>query len=150
MQFRRARAFGLYSGAAMAHDTDSLLAASPFDRHYGLELQESTTDLVRARVPVRKHLLQPVGLVHGGVYASIAEALASYGTNLAVIADGNLGLGMSNHSTFLRPISTGTVHAVARPRHRGRTTWVWDVELTDDDGRLCAACRVTIAVRRQP
>jgi 1,4-dihydroxy-2-naphthoyl-CoA hydrolase len=139
-----------YSASAMAHDTDSLLAASPFDRHYGLELEDSTAELVRARVPVREHLLQPVGLVHGGVYASIAETLASYGTNLGVIADGNVGLGMSNHSTFLRPISEGTVHAVARPRHRGRTTWVWDVELTDDDGRLCAASRVTIAVRPQP
>jgi uncharacterized protein (TIGR00369 family) len=54
---------------------------------------------------------------------------------------------MSNHSTFLRPIGQGTIHAVARRRHRGRTTWVWDVELTDDEERLCAVSRVTIAVR---
>ena len=120
---------------------------SPFDRHYGLEIDEATEEVVRAHVPVREHLLQPVGLVHGGVHASIAEALASVGTNVGVIPDGDIGLGMSNNSTFLRSIREGTIHAVARRIHRGRTTWVWDVELTDDDGRLCAVSRVTIAVR---
>jgi 1,4-dihydroxy-2-naphthoyl-CoA hydrolase len=125
----------------------SELEVSPFDRHYGLEVEEAGDDLVRARVPVQKHVTQPLGLVHGGVYASIAEALASLGTNIGVVPRGSVGLGMSNHSTFLRPISKGTVHAVARRRHRGRTTWVWDVEMTDDDDRLCAVSRVTIAVR---
>jgi 1,4-dihydroxy-2-naphthoyl-CoA hydrolase len=125
----------------------SELEASSFDRHYGLEVEEAGDELVRARVPVVKHVTQPLGLVHGGVYASIAEALASLGTNIGVVPRGSVGLGMSNHSTFLRPISKGTVHAVARRRHRGRTTWIWDVEMTDDDDRLCAVSRVTIAVR---
>ena len=120
---------------------------SPFDNHYGLEIDEATEELVRAHVPVVEHVLQPVGLVHGGVHASIAEALASVGTNVGVVPEGNIGLGMSNHSTFLRSIREGTIHAVARRIHRGRTTWVWDVELTDDEGRLCAVSRVTIAVR---
>jgi uncharacterized protein (TIGR00369 family) len=125
----------------------SFLEVSPFDRHYGLEIEEATEELVRARVPVAGHLLQPVGLVHGGVHASIAEALASVGTNVAVVPEGSIGLGQSNHSSFLRPITEGTIHAVAHRRHRGRTTWMWDVEMTDDAGRLCAISRVTIAVR---
>jgi 1,4-dihydroxy-2-naphthoyl-CoA hydrolase len=125
----------------------SLQEASPFDGHYGLELGEASADLVRARVAVRDHLKQPTGVVHGGVYASIAEALASYGTTLGVLENGMVGLGMSNHSSFLRPISGGTIHAEARPRHRGRTTWIWDVDLSDDEGRVCAVSRVTIAVR---
>ena len=120
---------------------------SPFDNHYGLVIDEATDEVVRAHVPVVEHVLQPVGLVHGGVHASIAEALASVGTNVGVVPDGNIGLGMSNNSTLLRSISEGTIHAAARRIHRGRTTWVWDVELTDDEGRLCAVSRVTIAVR---
>jgi 1,4-dihydroxy-2-naphthoyl-CoA hydrolase len=120
---------------------------SPFDNHYGLELEEATDELVRAHVPVREHLLQPFGLVHGGVHASIAEALASVGTNVGVVPEGSVGLGMSNNSAFLRSIREGTIHATARRIHRGRATWVWDVELTDDDGRVCAVSRVTIAVR---
>jgi 1,4-dihydroxy-2-naphthoyl-CoA hydrolase len=128
----------------------SFLEVSPFDRHYGLEIDEATDELVRAHVPVVEHVLQPVGLVHGGVHASIAEALASVGTNVGVVPEGKIGLGQSNHSSFLRPITEGTIHAVARRRHRGRTTWIWDVELTDDQGRLCAISRVTIAVRDLP
>jgi 1,4-dihydroxy-2-naphthoyl-CoA hydrolase len=57
----------------------------------------------------------------------------------------SIGLGMSNHSTYLRSIREGTIHATACRIHRGRTTWVWDVELTDDDDRTCAVSRVTIA-----
>jgi 1,4-dihydroxy-2-naphthoyl-CoA hydrolase len=121
--------------------------SSPFDNHYGLVIDEASAEVVRAHVPVVEHVLQPVGLVHGGVHASIAEALASVGTNVGVVPEGNIGLGMSNNSTFLRSISEGTIHAVARRIHHGRTTWVWDVELTDDEGRLCAVSRVTIAVR---
>jgi 1,4-dihydroxy-2-naphthoyl-CoA hydrolase len=125
----------------------SLQDASPFDGHYGLELGEVKDEVVRGTVVVQDHHKQPTGVVHGGVYASIAEALASFGTSMSVLPDGNIGLGMSNHSSFLRPISGGTIHAEARPRHRGRTTWIWDVDLSDDDGRVCAVSRVTIAVR---
>jgi 1,4-dihydroxy-2-naphthoyl-CoA hydrolase len=139
----------LHSPAVSGEPSAGLFDASRFDRHYGLVIEEATEDLVRGNVSVGEHLLQPVGLVHGGVYASIAEALASGGTNVAVVPDGNIGLGMSNHTTFLRPVTSGTIHGTARPRHRGRTTWVWDVELTDDEGRVCALSRVTIAVRPQ-
>jgi 1,4-dihydroxy-2-naphthoyl-CoA hydrolase len=120
---------------------------SPFDTHYGLEIDEATEEVVTGRAALRPHVLQPIGLVHGGVHASIAEALASLGTNVGVHRDGKIGLGQSNNSSFLRPIKEGTIHAVARRRHRGRTTWIWDVEMTDDTGRLCAMSRVTIAVR---
>jgi uncharacterized protein (TIGR00369 family) len=120
---------------------------SPFDRYYGLEVDEASDGLVRGRVVVEDHHKQPTGVVHGGVYASVAEAFASYGTTLAVVSDGMVGLGMSNHSSFLRPIAAGTIHAEARARHRGRTTWIWDVDLSDDEGRVCAVSRVTIAVR---
>jgi uncharacterized protein (TIGR00369 family) len=129
---------------------DPVLELSAFDRHYGLELVECSDELVRGRVRVGEHLTQPLGLVHGGVHAAIAEGLASLGTNRGVAADGMVGLGMSNECSFLRPVESGTIHGTARRRHRGRTTWVWDVELTDDEGRLCALGRVTVAVRPRP
>jgi 1,4-dihydroxy-2-naphthoyl-CoA hydrolase len=127
-----------------------LLELSPFDRHYGLELVECNDELVRGRVAVEEHLKQPIGLLHGGVHAAVAEALASLGTNHGVAAEGMIGLGMSNESSFLRPVAGGTIHATARRRHRGRTTWIWDVELADDEGRLCALSRVAVAVRPGP
>lgn len=122
---------------------------SGFDRLYGLELLACTEDQVRAHVRVGEHHLQPAGLVHGGLFASIAESLASVGTALAVLGKGQTAMGLSNSTSFLRPITSGGVHAVARRRHRGRSTWVWDVEICDDEGRTCALTRMTIAVRPQ-
>jgi 1,4-dihydroxy-2-naphthoyl-CoA hydrolase len=121
-----------------------------FDRLYGLEVLEWGDAEVRAQVHVRDELRQPGGLVHGGVFASIAESITSVATWLAVQGEGKSAHGMSNHTSFLRPIADGTIHAVARRRHRGRTTWVWEVDITDDAGRLCALVRMTIAVREPP
>ena len=118
-----------------------------FDALYGLEVLECTDELVRARVEVRDAVRQPMGLVHGGVFASMAESMTSLATGLAVHPDGKTAQGLSNQTSFLRPVLEGTVHATARRRHRGRTTWVWEVEITDDDDRLCALVRMTIAVR---
>lgn len=118
-----------------------------FDGYYGLEVLTISDDEVTARVAVRDELLQPAGLVHGGVFASIAESITSLATRRAVAADGRTAQGLSNQTSFLRPILDGTIHAVARRRHRGRTTWVWEVDITDDQGRLCALVRMTIAVR---
>ncbi len=118
-----------------------------FDRLYGLELLECSDREVRARVAVRDHHKQPAGLVHGGVYASIAEAVTSMATGITVIDGGESAMGMSNNTSFLRPIVGGTIHAHAVRVHRGRTTWLWDVSFSDDDGRICALTRMTIAVR---
>ncbi len=120
---------------------------SPFDELYGLEVSELGDGVARGHVVVRDAIKQPAGLVHGGVYAAMAEALASAGTYVAVREAGNTAMGMANNTTFLRPVSQGTIHAIARARHRGRTTWVWDVELSDDHDRQVAVSRMTIAVR---
>jgi 1,4-dihydroxy-2-naphthoyl-CoA hydrolase len=118
-----------------------------FDRLYGLENLEVGDGRAAAKVRVRDELKQPYGLVHGGVYAAIAESLASLGTALGVAADNRRAVGLSNQTSFLRPVSEGIIHAVALAKHRGRTTWVWDVEISDDAGRLCVLTRMTIAVR---
>ena len=118
-----------------------------FDGLYGLEVDTISEQEVTARVPVRDAIKQPAGLVHGGVFASIAESITSLATWHTVRHEGHSAQGLSNQTSFLRPIVDGTIHAVARRRHRGRTTWVWEVEISDDQARLCALVRMTIAVR---
>jgi 1,4-dihydroxy-2-naphthoyl-CoA hydrolase len=127
-----------------------LVGSDRFGESLGIEYVETTPELIRARAPVNPHLLQPAGLVHGGVYSSIAESVCSAATWLAVHEQGMVAMGQSNSATFLRPITEGHVNAAARPRHRGRTSWVWDVEISDDGGRLCALVRMTVAVRPVP
>ena len=126
---------------------NELAAPTGFDALYGLEVLAIDDESVSAQVVVRDELLQPAGLVHGGVFASIAESICSIATWFAVQADGRSAQGLSNQTSFLRPITGGTIHATARRRHRGRTTWVWEVDITDDEGRLCALVRMTVAVR---
>lgn len=98
-----------------------------------IQLLERTDEQILARVAVTDALRQPLGLVHGGVYATIADALTSDG-----------GRVVSNQTSFLRPITAGTIHAIARRRHKGRTTAVWEVDIADDAGRLCALVRTTV------
>ena len=128
--------------------------AVPLDRTLdatlGIETLEVSDELARGRVPAEDRVKQPFGLVHGGVLAAIAESLCSQATFAAVAADGMVAQGLSNQTSFLRPVLAGWVHAEARRRHRGRTTWVWEVDITDDEGRLCALSRVTMAVRPAP
>jgi 1,4-dihydroxy-2-naphthoyl-CoA hydrolase len=119
-----------------------------FAKLVGIEVTGVTEEEIRAIVPVRPELLQGMGLVDGGVYATIAEDVCSAATFMAVNAErGAVAMGLSNQTSFVRPITEGTIHAVARPRHRGRTTWIWEVDFLDDAERLCALSRVTIAVR---
>jgi uncharacterized protein (TIGR00369 family) len=125
-------------------------AGEGFNRLIGLELTELTDEVAAGRVAVRDELKQARGLVHGGVYSSIAESLASSGTRVAVSPQGKVVIGLSNQTSLLAPISQGMIHARARRRHRGRTTWVWEVEIVDDHGRLCAVTRMTVAVRDAP
>lgn len=121
-----------------------------FDRLYGLRFQTFGDEEVRAQVQVRDELKQPMGLVHGGVYVSLAESMASLATAAAVIGEGKMATGMSNSTSFLRPITEGAVHGYGKRLHRGRTTWVWDVTFSDDEGRTCAVTRMTIAIRPLP
>jgi len=124
-------------------------AMQGFDLLYGLEFLSCSDTEVRARVAVRDEIKQPAGLVHGGLYAAMAESMASFGTGLTVLAQGESAMGLSNSTSFLRPITAGHVHALATRIHRGRTTWVWDVRFSDDADRTCALTRMTIAVRPQ-
>jgi 1,4-dihydroxy-2-naphthoyl-CoA hydrolase len=108
-------------------------------------------ETLHGRLPLRARVCQPMGLVHGGIYACVAEELASVGTARAVMDDGRWCVGMSNLTHFLRSARLGgTLTAVARALHRGRTTWVWDVDMHDENGRRCAKSTVTMAVREGP
>jgi uncharacterized protein (TIGR00369 family) len=115
----------------------------------GFELLETSPEGCRARFAADKRVQQPLGLVHGGAYAALAESMVSATTHMAVAGEGNFAVGQSNSTSFFRPATEGLVHAEGTPIHRGRTSWVWDVRFVDDDDRLCAVSRVTMAVRPQ-
>ncbi|HMJ73035.1 MAG TPA: PaaI family thioesterase [Solirubrobacterales bacterium] len=132
----------------MADDPRGLL--SHFDALIGTEWLDDDPERARARVPIRDDLRQPVGLMHGGVMSSLIESVCSRATALVVIDNGMAAMGQSISVSFIRPITAGHAEVKAQARHRGRTTWVWDAEVVDAEGKLCALAQMTIAVRPTP
>jgi 1,4-dihydroxy-2-naphthoyl-CoA hydrolase len=122
---------------------DASLPVSPFDAHCGTELVEVTADRVVLSLPVAPHLLQPHGIVHGGVYATMAETAASFGANAWLAGDGH-AVGVSNHTDFLAATGAGTLEALATPVKQGRSMQLWDVRISDDGARLVAVSRVRL------
>ena len=123
---------------------------SHFDALLGTEWLDDDPDHARVRVAMRDELRQPVGLLHGGVMSTLVESVCSRATALAVLDGGNMAMGQSISVNFIRPVTEGHAEVHAKARHRGRTTWVWDAEVRDAAGRLCALAQMTIAVRTIP
>jgi 1,4-dihydroxy-2-naphthoyl-CoA hydrolase len=117
------------------------------DKTLGIALEPGDDGVWRGSFAVTDAVRQPYGIVHGGAFLTLAETITSAGTWMGVKDDGQLAMGQEINASLMRPISAGTVHGTATVRRRGRTAWVWDVEITDDENRLCALIRATIAVR---
>ena len=111
-----------------------------FDNELGLKFIEVTPDGGRAELEINDKLLQPWGIVHGGVYCSIIESLASVSGAVWFAENGAGGtvVGVNNNTDFLRAISSGTVTAVSTPIHRGRRQQLWLITITDDKDRVVA------------
>src|SRR4051794_34439910 len=121
-----------------------------FDGLYGLRVHSEDVageGVVHGAFHVGAALLTAQGVLHGGVYAAAAEALASRGTAVMVMPDGNAAMGLSNDTTVLASPAGGTVELEARALSRGEQAWLWTVDARDGEGRLCAHSRVTVAVR---
>lgn len=128
--------------------------AETLDGVLGLKIISLEDGEISGEMAVSNACRQPFGLVHGGVYASIAESLASIASGATtgesgktLIEEGKLAQGLSNSTNFMRPVLEGTIHAKAIRLHKGRTTHIWDVTCSDDQGRACAVTRVVIAIR---
>ena len=116
-----------------------------FDNELGLTYLELTADGGRAQLEIHDKLLQPWGIVHGGVYCSIIESLASVSGHVWLSENGGgTVVGVNNNTDFLRAISSGTVTAVSTPIHRGRRPQLWLITITDANDRVVAGGQVRL------
>ena len=109
----------------------------------GVRVEEASGDRVVLSCPVTPDLHQPFGLVHGGVHATLAETAVSVGGALW-FGDRGTVVGVSNHTDFLRAVREGELRADATPLTRGRTSQLWQVEISDGQGRLVAHAKVRL------
>ena len=115
-----------------------------FNELIGLRYVCANYDEVIAEVPIGPHLHQPYGLVHGGVYASIIEAVASTAAAIHALSEGRTAVGLENTTSFLRAAREGKLTAHATPLVRGQRSHVWEVRVTDNQERLLATGRVRV------
>ena len=116
-----------------------------FDKELGLTYLEMSPDGGRATLEITEKLLQPWGIVHGGVYCSVIESMASVSGQvwLSQNGDGHV-VGVNNNTDFLRAIRSGTVTATSTPIHRGRRQQLWLVTITDESDRVVARGQVRL------
>lgn len=114
-----------------------------FDTLLGMSYLEASGDRVVMRWSVRPDLLQPQGILHGGVYCAVTEGTASVGAALWYGERGRV-VGVSNQTDFLRAVTEGELTATATPLHRGRLQQVWEVRMVDDTDRLVAKGQVRL------
>ena len=115
----------------------------------GMEFLAVGDDSISARVPVDRRTVQPFGILHGGVSVVLAETLGSCGAYYSA-PEGQRAVGLDINANHLRAVDAGWVTGVARPVHRGRTTQVWQIDMTNDAGALSCVARITMAVLAQP
>ena len=121
------------------------LPPAPFDDEIGLAYTALSADGVRASLTVTPSLLQPAGIVHGGVWCAMVESMASVSAYLWLSSNGGGNVvGVNNNTDFLRAITEGTVHGLSEPVHRGRRQQLWLVSITDESGRLVARGQVRL------
>ena len=137
--------------ASVGVDTNLVTAPLPpglgagFDSELGLQYLEVTPDGGRARLEITDKVKQPWGIVHGGVYCSIVESLASVSGHVWLAEHGGgTVVGVNNNTDFLRAIKSGTVTAVSTPIHRGRRQQLWLITITDEDDRPVARGQVRL------
>lgn len=122
----------------------------PFDDLVGLRWDLISPDRVEASLAVGPDHLQPTGVVHGGVYCTLVEAVGSTGSIANVAAKGQSAMGVHNATSFVRPTTSGRLTAVATAIHLGRTQHLWDVRISRDDGRLAAKGELRTVVVDDP
>jgi len=112
----------------------------------GIEITQMENGKVTATMPVDHRTKQPFGLLHGGASVALAETVASLGAYEMVDKETEAVAGLEINANHVRPKTDGIVTAVATILHRGRTTMVWDIKITDEQDRLICVSRCTMAV----
>jgi len=115
-----------------------------------ITLVSAAKDRVVATMPIGPNHRQQVGYLHGGISVVLAESVASLGTVLNIDASRQMAFGLEINANHLRPKRDGQLTAVATPVHRGRTTHVWDIKISDENDKLVCTSRCTVAVVDRP
>ena len=135
-----------WQGARPQADALNRIGADTMQAFLGIEITEVTDDALIGRMPVEPRTHQPWGRLHGGASIVLAETLGSLGAVHTLDQEQFMAVGMEINANHIRPVREGWVIGTARPESRGRTTQIWSIRITDEQGRLVCISRFTAAV----
>lgn len=114
--------------------------------HLGIVITEVGNDFLTATMPIDYRTVQPHGRLHGGASVALAETVGSLAANLTLDPAQQIAVGLEINANHIRPAKQGLVTATARPEAVGRTTQVWSIRISDEQGRLVCISRLTMAI----
>lgn len=114
--------------------------------HLEIEFTEIGPDYLMAKMPVSDKTKQPLGLLHGGASAALAETMGSMAANLVVAPAGKVPTGLEISANHIKPKGNGYVFGKATPVHLGRATHLWEIKITDEEKQLIAVSKITVAI----
>ena len=127
-------------------DALNRLAKNTMVEHLGIEFTEVGEEHISARMPVDKRTHQPLGLLHGGASVVLAETLGSVAANYCIDPERQYAVGLEINANHLKGVKSGWVYGTGRAIHIGRTTQVWDIRITNEEGAMICISRITIAI----
>ncbi len=131
---------------ALTVEVMNAASANTLVAHLGIEFVEVGADSITARMPVDHRTVQPFGLLHGGASVSLAETLGSMASFALVDPAQYTVVGLEINANHVRSVREGWVTGVVTPIHVGRRTHIWQIRITDEQGRLVCISRLTVAV----
>ncbi|MDA8647024.1 hotdog fold thioesterase [Porticoccaceae bacterium] len=122
------------------------MSQGTIDEHLEIIITDVGDDYLTGTMPADKRTFQPYGVVHGGANVVLAESLGSIAGAHVIDSDQYICLGQEVSATHLRPVSTGVVSGTARPIHLGKRSHVWEIRLTNDEGKLSCLAKLILAI----
>lgn len=122
------------------------LAKNTLVEHLTIEFTEVGDDFITARMPVDHRTHQPHGLLHGGASVVLAETLGSVAANYCIDPEKQYAVGLEINANHLKGVRSGWVYGTSRPIHKGKTTQVWEIRITNEEGSLICISRITMAI----
>ncbi|MES2379824.1 MAG: hotdog fold thioesterase [Bacteroidota bacterium] len=120
--------------------------ANTMSEWLGIEFIELTADYLIAKMPVDHRTIQPLGVVNGGAFCALSETVGSMAANLCIDREKYVAVGLDINANHVRSAHKGWVYGKATPIHIGRSTHVWEIKITNDEGKLCCISRLTMSV----
>ena len=122
------------------------MSKGTIDEHLGIKIIDVGDDYITGTMPADARTFQPYGIVHGGANVVLAETLGSIAGAHVIDMSTTRCMGQEVSATHLRPVSSGLVTGTAKPIHLGRRSHVWEIRLTNDQGKLTCIAKLILAI----